>query len=126
MKRDFIDLWNLDPDEGWLIIRRTGEVKRGENPRYVLESRSVALLFTKPSTRTRISFEVAVKALGGSSIFLMEDQLQLVRGEDVKDTARTLSRYVDCVIVRNHSHTWLEEFARWSSVKQVPPLSGAE
>lgn len=124
MKRDFLDLWNLDPDEGWSIVRRTYGVKRGtDSLNSVLTNRSVALLFTKPSTRTRISFEVAVKDLGGNSIFLMENQLQLVRGEDVKDTARTLSRYVDCVIIRNHSHTWLEEFARWSTVPVVNALT---
>ncbi len=123
MKRDFIDLWNLDPDEGWLIVRRTHEIKGGEDLRELLSDRTVALLFTKPSTRTRVSFEVAIRDLGGSSIFLMEDQLQLSRGEDVRDTARTLSRYVDCAVVRNHSHTWLEEFARWSSVPVVNALT---
>ncbi len=124
MKRDFIDLWNLDPDEGWQIVRRTKEIKekRGEVSG-VLKGKNFALLFTKPSTRTRVSFEVAIRDMGGSSLFLQESQLQISRGEDVKDTARTLSRYVDGVIVRNHSHVWLEEFARWSGVPTINALT---
>ncbi len=124
MKRDFIDLWNLDPDEGWQIVRRTKEIKekRGEVGG-VLKGKNFALLFTKPSTRTRVSFEVAIRDMGGSSLFLQESQLQISRGEDVRDTARTLSRYVDGVIVRNHSHVWLEEFARWSGVPTINALT---
>ncbi len=124
MKRDFIDLWNLDPEEGWYIIRRTKEIKeRKDKIGRVLEGKSVAMLFTKPSTRTRVSFEVAINDLGGNSIFLQESHLQLSRGEDVKDTARTLSKYIDCVIVRNHSHTWLEEFSKWAEVPVINALT---
>ncbi len=124
MKRDFIDLWNLDPEEAWYVVRRTKDTKEGReelNP--VLEGKNLALLFTKPSTRTRVSFEVAIDQLGGNSLFLQEGQLQLSRGEDVKDTARTLSRYINGVIVRNHSHTWLEEFAKWASVPVINALT---
>ncbi len=124
MKRDFIDLWNLDPEEAWYIVRRTESVKnREEETGRILEGKTLALLFTKPSTRTRVSFEVGINELGGNSIFLQENQLQLSRGEDVKDTARTLSRYVSGVIVRNHSHTWLEEFSKWASVPVVNALT---
>ena len=124
MKRDFIDLWNIEPDEGWSIVRRTEEIKRGQKPAQgVLKGKHVALLFTKPSTRTRVSFEVAIRDLGGSSMFMQESQLQISRGEDVKDTARTLSRYVDCIVVRNHSHTWLEELARWADIPVINALT---
>lgn len=124
MKRDFVDLWNIDPDEAWYIVKRTGNVKEGrEELSDVLREKNLALLFTKPSTRTRVSFEVAINQMGGNSLFLQEGQLQLSRGEDVRDTARTLSRYVEGVIVRNHSHTWLEEFAKWATVPVINALT---
>ncbi|NPA41192.1 MAG: ornithine carbamoyltransferase [Aquificae bacterium] len=124
MKRDFIDLWNLDPEEGWYIVKRTREVKEGrEELSKILDKKHLALLFTKPSTRTRVSFEVAIGELGGRSMFLQETQLQISRGEDVRDTARTLSRYVDGVIVRNHSHAWLEEFSKWAEVPVINALT---
>ncbi len=124
MKRDFIDLWNLDPEEAWYIVKRTKEIKKGkEDPGRVLEGKNLALIFTKPSTRTRVSFEVAINSLGGNSIFLQEKELQLSRGESAQDTARTLTKYIDGVIVRNHSHTWLEEFAKWSGFPVINALT---
>ncbi|RLJ70025.1 ornithine carbamoyltransferase [Hydrogenivirga caldilitoris] len=124
MKRDFIDLWNLDPEEAWYIVKRVKSVKQGdEELNNVLSGRNIALLFTKPSTRTRVSFEVAINLMGGRPLFLQEGHLQLSRGEDVKDTARTLSRYVDGVVIRNNSHTWLEEFAKWSKVPVINALT---
>ncbi|MDQ7039155.1 MAG: ornithine carbamoyltransferase [Aquificota bacterium] len=123
MKRDFIDLWNLDPEESWYLVRRTEEIKREKDAPQVLRGKNLGLLFTKPSTRTRVSFEVAISQLGGKAIFLQEKELQLSRGEDVKDTARTLSRYLDGVIIRTHSHTWLEEFTRWSDVPVINALT---
>lgn len=124
MRRDFIDLWNLDPEEAWYIVKRTGKVKSGEEEiERALKGKNVALLFTKPSTRTRVSFEVAINQLGGNSFFLQESQLQLSRGEDVRDTARTLSRYLDGIIVRTYSHTWLEEFGKWSDIPVINALT---
>lgn len=123
MKRDFIDLWNLDPEESWYLIKRTEEVKSGGDLKQVLKGKNLGLLFTKPSTRTRVSFEIAVNQLGGNAIFLQEKELQLSRGEDVKDTARTLSRYLDGIIIRTHSHTWLEEFSRWSDIPVINALT---
>ena len=124
MKRDFIDLWNLDPEEAWYLVKRTRRIKGGEKDlRGILEGKTIALIFTKPSTRTRVSFEVGINQMGGNAVFLQESQLQLSRGEDVKDTARTLSRYVDCAIIRNHSHTWLEEFAKWASIPVINALT---
>ena len=123
MKRDFIDLWNVDPDEGWKIVKDTLKAKENNLKSNTLSGKNIALLFTKPSTRTRVSFEVAINHLGGNSFFMQEGHLQLSRGEDVQDTARTLSRYVDGVIVRNHSHTWLEEFSKWASVPVINALT---
>ena len=124
MGRDFIDLWNLDPEEAWYIVRRIAKVKGGEERiGEPLRGKNIALLFTKPSTRTRVSFEVAINQLGGNCFFLQENQLQLSRGEDVKDTSRTLSRYLDGIIIRTSSHSWLEEFARWSSIPVINALT---
>ncbi len=123
MKRDFIDLWNLDPEESWRVVKRTEEIKRGEGIEPVLEGKNIGLLFTKPSTRTRVSFEVAINQLGGNAIFLQEKELQLSRGEDVRDTARTLTRYLDGIIIRTHSHKWLEEFTKWAGMPVINALT---
>ena len=124
MKRDFVDLWDLTPEEVKLIIGKTLKVKRGEEELgKPLAGKSFALIFTKPSTRTRVSFEVGIYQLGGNAMFFQERELQVSRGEDVKDTARTLSRYVDGIIVRNHSHTWLKELAKFSSVPVINALT---
>lgn len=88
-----------------------------------LEKRSVALIFEKPSTRTRVSFEVAIWELGGNPIFLSSRELQLSRGEAIKDTARVLSRYVDAVVARVLRHESIVEFAKYSSVPVVNALS---
>ena len=124
MKRDFIDLWDLTPEEAWEIVKLTKEVKEGKKDLgKPLTGKNVALLFNKPSTRTRVSFEVGINQLGGNSLFFQEKELQISRGEDVKDTARTLSRYVDCIIVRNHSHTWLRELGKYASVPVINALT---
>ncbi len=124
MKRDFVDIWDLSPEEILKVIRKTKELKEGSyDPGRPLQGKSIALLFSKPSTRTRVSFEVGVYQLGGNAMFFQEKELQVSRGEDVKDTARTLSRYVDGVIIRNHSHRWLREFARYSDVPVINALT---
>jgi ornithine carbamoyltransferase len=123
MKRDFVDLWNLEPTEAWYLLKRIKDIKVEGLKSDILKGKNIALIFTKPSTRTRVSFEVAINHLGGNSFFMQEGQLQLSRGEDVQDTARTLSRYLEGVIVRNHSHKWLEEFSRWASVPVINALT---
>ncbi len=89
----------------------------------VLGGRSVLLHFTKPSTRTRVSFEAAVARLGGHPIFAGPDQLQLGRGEPIADTARVISRYCAAIVIRTHAHADVEEFAWWSSVPVVNALT---
>ncbi len=89
----------------------------------VLSGRSVLLHFTKPSTRTRVSFEAAVARLGGHPIFAGPDQLQLGRGEPIADTARVISRYCAAIVIRTHAHADVEEFAWWSSVPIVNALT---
>jgi ornithine carbamoyltransferase len=85
-----------------------------------LDRRSVALVFERPSTRTRISFEVAVAELGGTPIVLRGDELQLSRGESIGDTARVLSRYVDAIAIRSGSH---QEVAELAAAEEIPVVN---
>lgn len=88
-----------------------------------LEGKSVGMVFYKPSTRTRVSFEVAMVQLGGHPVALHSREMQIYRGETVQDTARALSRYLDAVLVRTLNHAELEEFARYSTVPVINGLS---
>ncbi len=86
----------------------------------VLRGQTIGLLFRKPSTRTRVSFEVAAKHLGADTIYMTEDQMQLSRGETVGDTARVLSRYLQALVVRTGAHT---EIAELASVADIPVVN---
>ncbi|MGH3743523.1 MAG: ornithine carbamoyltransferase, partial [Mycobacteriales bacterium] len=88
-----------------------------------LAGKAVALIFEKPSTRTRLSFEVGVHQLGGQPLVLSADQMQLGRGETLEDTARVLSRYVDAIVLRTGAHDRLERIAAAASVPVVNALS---
>lgn len=88
-----------------------------------LRGRTLAMIFSKPSTRTRVSFEVAMTQLGGHAVYLGWNDLQLGRGETIADTARTLSRYVDCITARLFKHQEIEELARHSTVPVINALT---
>lgn len=98
------------------------KAKRGEFPP-LLAGKTLAMIFEKPSTRTRVSFEVAMYQLGGYALYLSKNDLQLGRGETIADTARVLSRYVDCIMARVYSHSTVEELAKYSSVPVINGLS---
>jgi ornithine carbamoyltransferase len=122
--RQFITGEELDRGELEALLGRALELKssRGdENAPRPLAGRSIALLFERPSTRTRISFEVAVAELGGTPIVLRSDEMQLSRGESVGDTARMLSRYVHGIVIRSGSDETVVELAK---VANVPVVSG--
>jgi ornithine carbamoyltransferase len=91
-----------------------------------LRNKSLAMIFELPSTRTRVSFEVAMADLGGHALHLGWEDLQLGRGEPIKDTARVLSRYVHAVMIRAREHSTIEEFARYSSIPVINGLSNLE
>lgn len=93
------------------------------HPAEPLKGRMVALIFSKPSTRTRVSFEVGVKQLGGSAIVLSTHEMQIGRGETIQDTARVLSRFVDAIVLRTGSNDDLLELAHWSSVPVINGLT---
>ena len=101
------------------ILKRTDRESLGHR----LPGRVLGLLFEKPSTRTRISFEVAIHRLGGTSLYLAPEHLQLGRGEPIQDTVRVLSRYLDGVVLRTHRHETQELWARFSTIPVINGLS---
>lgn len=111
------------------ILREATELKRqfkaGKGPQ-PLKLRTLAMIFEKASTRTRVSFEVGMHLLGGHALFLSQDDLQMGRGETVEDTAKVLSRYVDLIAYRCFKHERLDELARHSSVPVINALSDRE
>jgi ornithine carbamoyltransferase len=122
--RDFLTLQDCSADEIWEMLKLIKKIKSdasGYGGR--LSGKSVLLLFQKPSTRTRVSFEVAIGELGGNSTSLGWAESQLGRGETIADTARVLSRYVQCVVARVYHHTDLEEMAQNADVPVVNALS---
>ena len=126
MKRDLLTLQDLSDEELMQILSLAREVKASWDPaRYgsVLAGKTIALLFQKPSTRTRVSFEVAIRKLGGDPIFLSWHELQLSRGETVSDTARVLERYVDGIVARVGDHQILVEMAQNARIPVINALS---
>lgn len=118
-----ISLLDLSPEE-FVSLVESGR-KIGRKRTKDLDGRSVALLFYLPSTRTRVAFEVAVKELGGFPVYMRPDEMQLSRGERIKDTAQVLSSYVDCIVIRG-KHSVIEDFSRNSRVPVVNALSELE
>jgi ornithine carbamoyltransferase len=126
MPRHFLTGAELERDELLALIDRAAELKdardQGEGAR-ALERKSVALVFQRPSTRTRISFEVGVRELGGTPLVLRGDELQLSRGESIADTGRVLSRYLHGIAIRSGSHEQVEELAGASEVPVINALT---
>ncbi len=124
-KRDFISMFDLRNDELNYLIRRAMFFKGSKRRRIsdILEGCGIILLFEKSSTRTRVSFEVAINELGGYAIYLSSRDAQLSRGETLADTARTLSRYAGAIVIRTFSHDTVTEMARNASVPVINALS---
>ncbi len=126
-KRDLLGMGDLEPAEVTRLIQAAERYKRNRGAKSnELSNKTIALIFEKPSTRTRVSFEVAIREMGGESLFLSSQELQLARGETIADTARTLSRYVHGLVARVRSHDSLVELARYSSVPVINALSPLE
>ncbi len=126
MKRDFLALNQYTKDELDGIFRLTRELKEKQKkgtPHHLLKGKSVALIFEKSSTRTRVSFEVGVWQLGGQPLFISSATSQMGRGEPIKDTARTIARYCDGVMIRTYGQEVVEEFARYASVPVINGLT---
>lgn len=124
--RHFLSLRDLSPDELGNIIQRAIELKALQKSGTLhepLRNKMLALVFDKSSTRTRVSFETGMTQLGGNSMFLSPRDTQLGRGEPVEDTARVLSRMVDVIVIRTHSHQTVETFAAYSQVPVINALT---
>jgi ornithine carbamoyltransferase len=121
---NFLTGEELDRDELLALLERAEELKRGRERgegRDALAGRSVALVFEKPSTRTRVSFEVGVAELGATPIVLRADELQLTRGESIADTGRILSGYLHGIVIRSGSDERVRELAEGA---RVPVING--
>lgn len=126
MKRDFLTGGELGAFEQGELLDLALRLKEGRGERAgseTLAGRTVALVFEKPSTRTRISLEVAVAELGGTPVVLRGEELQLSRGESIADTARVLSRYVHAIAIRSSSHEQVAELAEGAEVPVVNALT---
>ena len=123
--RHFITGTELTREELRALVDRALELKRQGRNGFggPLDGRAVALFFEKPSTRTRVSFHVGVRQLGGEALGLRHEDLQLTRGESVRDTGLVLSRYVDAIVARVSDHELLEQLAEHSSVPVVNALT---
>ena len=124
--KNLLTLGELSPKEfSGLIddsIKLKKELKKGGN-KPVLKNKTLTMIFQKPSTRTRVSFEIGMYQLGGHAVNLSSDEMQLSRGESVEDTAKTLSRYSNCIMARVYDHELLETLAENATVPVINGLS---
>ena len=123
--KHLLSIADLSIEEVEALIRRAVDLKGGPSPQ-VMAGKSAALLFEKPSLRTKVSFDIAVHQLGGHPLYLGKDEVGMGVREPVSDTARILSRYVDVIIVRTFAQSTLETLAQYSSVPVINALSDDE
>lgn len=124
--RDLLSIHELSVDEVHEIIDFAAELKAMQKtgvPHRILEGKTLGMIFEKSSTRTRVSFEVGIFQLGGSALFLSSRDLQLGRGEPIKDTARVLSRYLDGIMIRTFGHERIVELAKYADIPVINGLS---
>jgi ornithine carbamoyltransferase len=121
--RNFLSILDLTRDEAHAMVRRAREMKETRFRGDLLADRTVAMIFEKASTRTRLSFEMAIKHLGGSTIFMTPQDSQLGRSEPLSDTARVMSRYLDGMVVRTFGQEKLNELVKHGSIPVVNALT---
>jgi ornithine carbamoyltransferase len=124
--RDLLSVNDLSVDEVYRIFDLAQQLKakqkKGEE-HHLLKGKTLGMIFQKASTRTRVSFEAGMWQLGGTALFLSANDLQIGRGEPVKDTARVLSRYLDGIMIRTFSHAGVEELARYADIPVINGLT---
>jgi len=123
--RDLISIADLSPQDIRRVVHTALMMKNGRSSS-VLKGRTLALLFEKPSLRTRVSFDVAMQQLGGHALYLSPGEVGLGEREPLADVARVLSRYVDVIAARTFKHETVEELARWADVPVINALSDGE
>lgn len=122
-KRDFLAVSDLNRSDLTALLDLAARMKRGDYQDRPLAGKSLAMIFTKSSTRTRVSFEVGTNQLGGHALFLSSRDIQLGRGEPIRDMARVLSRYVNGIMIRTFAHADVEELARYATVPVINGLT---
>lgn len=122
-KRDFLSFADLSREELLALLQTAAAMKRGDYREKPLSGKTLAMIFAKSSTRTRVSFEVGTKQLGGEALFLSSRDIQLGRGEPIKDMARVLSRYVDGIMIRTFAQADLIELAEYASIPIINGLT---
>ncbi|WP_312563208.1 ornithine carbamoyltransferase [Anaerospora sp.] len=124
--KDLLSIHDLSTSEVYEILELSRELKQKQQQgieHHILKGKTLGMIFQKSSTRTRVSFEVGMWQLGGSALFLSANDLQIGRGEPVRDTARVLSRYVDGIMIRTFSHAEVEELAHYASIPIINGLT---
>lgn len=124
--KDMLSIHDLSVDEVQEILALAKELKAKQKagvPHKILKGKTLGMIFEKSSTRTRVSFETGMYQLGGQALFLSNRDLQLGRGEPIRDTARVLSRYLDGIMIRTFGHDRVEELAKWADVPVINALT---
>jgi len=122
-KRDFLAITDFSRSEIQALFDLAAKMKNGGYRETPLAGKTLAMVFAKSSTRTRVSFEVGTTQLGGQALFLSSKDIQLGRGEPIPDTARVLSRYVNGIMIRTFDHKEVEELARWATIPVINGLT---
>ena len=124
--KDMLSIHDLSVDEVQEILALAKELKAKQKagvPHKILKGKTLGMIFEKSSTRTRVSFETGMYQLGGQALFLSNRDLQLGRGEPIRDTARVLSRYLDGIMIRTFGHDRVEELAKWADIPVINALT---
>jgi len=124
--RDFLTLADFSREEIWYLLELARDLKMKQKagiPHEILKGKTLAMIFQKASTRTRVSFEAAMFHLGGIAMFLSKNELQMGRGEPIEDTARVLARYVDGILIRTYSHQEVLDLAKYADVPVINGLT---
>lgn len=124
--KDFLTLMDISTEDIHYLLTLAKELKQKQLAGQLytpLVGKTLAMIFEKPSTRTRVSFEVGMTQLGGSALYLNSNDLQLGRGETIADTARVLSQYVDAIMIRTFAHQKLEELAEYATIPVINGLT---
>jgi len=124
--KDLLSIGDLTLDEAWGIINRAIRMKKRRAMSSILAGKTLALIFEKPSLRTKVSFDVAMYQLGGHSVYLSQAEVGLGSREPIADAARTLSRYVDIIAARTFAHATVESLAKYATVPVINALSDSE
>lgn len=127
--RDLLSMADLTAEEIGLVLDTASELKQMQKsgrPHALLSGQTLGMIFEKPSTRTRVSFETGMYQLGGHALYLNANDMQLGRGETIADTARVLSRYLNGIMIRTFKQSDIEELARFSSIPVINGLTDAE